>query len=49
MLSSKALTAVIDKIRNKIMEKTSINFLPYKEAVREKLSKSTELINTVTK
>lgn len=49
LLSSKALTAVIDKIRNKIMEKTSRNFLPYKESVREKLSKSTELINTVTK
>ena len=49
LLSSKALTAVINKIRNKIMEKTSRNFHPYKEAVREKLSKSTELINTVTK
>ena len=30
LLSSKALTAVINKIRNKIMEKTSRNFLPYK-------------------
>ena len=49
LLSSKALTAVINKIINKIMEKTTRNFLPYKEAVREKLSKSTELINTVTK
>jgi hypothetical protein len=30
------------------MEKVSQNFVPYKEAVRDKLSKSTELINTKT-
>ena len=49
LLSSKALSAFISEIRDQIMEKSSINFLPYKEVVREKLSKSTELINTVTK
>lgn len=49
LLSSKALRALIDETRDQIMEKTSKNFLPYKEAVCEKLSKSTELINTVTK
>lgn len=43
------MTASIGEIRDQVMEKTSRNFLPYKEAVREKLSKSTELINTVTK
>lgn len=49
LLSSEALTALIDGIRAQIMEKTSRNFLPYKEIVREKLSKSTEIINTITK
>lgn len=49
LLSSKALTALTSEIRDQIMEKTSRNFLPYKETVREKLSKPTELINTVTK
>lgn len=49
LLSSKALTAFISEIRDQIMEKSLRNFLPYKEVVREKLSKSTELINTVTK
>lgn len=49
LLSSEALTALIDGIRDQIMEKTSRNFLPFKEIVRAKLSKSTELINTVTK
>ena len=49
MLSSKALTAFVNKIRDQIMEKSSRNFLPYREVVREKLSKPTELINTVTK
>jgi len=49
LLSPKALTAFISEIRDQIMEKTSKNFIPYKEVVREKLSKSTELINTVTK
>ena len=49
LLSPKALTAFISEVRDQIREKTSINFLPYREVVREKLSKSTELINTVTK
>ena len=49
LLSSKALTVFINEIRSQIMEKSSRNFLPYKEVVREKLSKPTELINTVTK
>ena len=49
MLSSKALTAFISEIRDQIMERISGNFLPHREVVREKLSKSTELINTVTK
>lgn len=49
LLSSKALTAFISEIRDQITEKISRNFLPYREVVREKLSKSTELINTVTK
>lgn len=49
LLSSEALIAFINEVRDQIMLKTSRNFLPYKEVVREKLSKSTELINTVTK
>lgn len=52
LFSSRALTALINNIRERIMEKSSRNFLPYKEVVLptdEKLSKSTELINTVTK
>ncbi len=49
LLSSKALTAIINEIRDQIMEKTSRNFIPYREVVRKKLSKPTELINTVTK
>jgi hypothetical protein len=48
LLSSKALIALTCEVRNQIMEKSSRNFLPYREIVREKLSKSTELINTVT-
>ena len=54
LLSPKALTAFISEVRDQIREKTSINFIPYKEVVlfpeeNEKLSKSTELINAVTK
>lgn len=52
LLSSEAFIALISEIRNHIMEKSSRNFLPYREVVLptdEKLSKSTELINTVTK
>lgn len=43
------MTDLIEGVRDQIMEKTSRNFLPYKEIVRKKLSKSTELIDTVTK
>lgn len=49
LLSSKALTTLISEIRDQIMVKISKNFIPYKDVVREKLSKSTELINTITK
>lgn len=49
LLSSNALAASIKRIRQDIMEKTSRNFLPYKEVVREKLSKPTVLIHTITK
>jgi hypothetical protein len=48
LLSSKALTTLTSEFRDQIMVKISKNFLPYKDVVREKLSKSTELINTVT-
>lgn len=54
LLSAKALTTLISEIRDQIMAKTSQNFIPYKDVVipsgdSEKLSKSTEIINTVTK
>ena len=49
LLSSKALTTLISEIIDQIMAKISKNFLSYKDVVREKLSKSAELINTVTK
>ena len=49
LLSTKALTTLISEIRDQIRAKISKNFIPYKDVVREKLSKSTEIINTVTK
>lgn len=48
LLDPKELATSINEVRAQIMEKVSKNFIPYKEAVRDKLSKSTELINTQT-
>jgi len=45
ILDPKVLSASINKVRSQIMEKVSKNFIPYKEVVRDKLSKPTELIN----
>ena len=39
------LSTSINKVRAQIMERVSKNFLPHKEAVRDKLSKPRELIN----
>lgn len=48
LFTNEALAASINEVRTQIMEKTLHNFVPHREAVRDKLSKPRELINTQT-